>query len=57
MYFGIPQIILLGLIVMGLGLNLAKHGEPQKGKHSFWMSLVNSAVIVGLLYWGGFFSI
>ena len=56
MYFGAPQIIILVLIIVGLGINLAKHGEPKNENSNFWISLTNATVTLGLLYWGGFFS-
>lgn len=50
-----PQIVYLGLIVAGLLMAGAKHGEPNTSKHNFWASLIGAAVSVGLLYAGGFF--
>lgn len=46
------MIVLLG---MGLGSDLIKDGEPKKGKHSFVVSLIATAIMAALLYAGGFF--
>lgn len=50
---GIPQIIILVLFALGLGITLAKDGEIQR--FSFVSSLFGSAVQLSILYWGGFF--
>jgi len=52
----LPQIIVLVLIVLSLGINMAQHGTPKTGKNSFWVSLVSAAITLGLLWWGGFFN-
>lgn len=52
---GIPQIIIIVLYAMGLGINLVKHGEPLEGKHNIVTSLIGTAIMIGLLIWGGFF--
>lgn len=48
-----PQIIMIVLLALNLFINLLKHGEKQ-GSYSFWTSLVNAGIVVGLLWWGGF---
>jgi len=50
----LPQLILLGLLFMSLGIGLAKHGEPRS-PYSFWDNLISFIIMVGLLIWGGFF--
>lgn len=57
MVFDWPQIIYLVLTLLGLGITLAKHGEPKKDKHNFYVTFVGSGLIVALLYWGGFFTV
>jgi len=52
---GIPQCILLTLIILSLGVSLARNGEPKKENHSFLASLVASSIQILLLYYGGFF--
>lgn len=51
-----PQLIYLALTCLGLGMALAKHGQPKDDSHSFWWTLTASGICIGLLYWGGFFS-
>lgn len=50
-----PQIMILALLFMGIGFNLANDGKPIEGKHSFWKSVFRAIVWAALLYWGGFF--
>lgn len=49
-----PQLILIALFSVSLGMSAAKHGEPKTGKENAWASLVAMAIQVALLYWGGF---
>lgn len=53
---GWPQIIYIGLVTLGLGYSLAKDGQPKTGRHDFVGHGVVASLIIGLLYWGGFFS-
>ena len=53
---GIPQIIIIVLFAMDLGLSLAKHGEDKEGKYNFWESLICVIINFFILYCGGFFS-
>ena len=50
-----PQIIMIALLGMGLGMNLVKNGEPREGTYSFPIQLVSTLIEIGLLIWGGFF--
>ena len=50
-----PQIIMIIIMAMNLGINLVKNGEPKNETYSFPLSLVSAVVNVGLLIWGGFF--
>ena len=52
----IPQIILIIIMGLDLGINLANNGKPRDGNYSFGVALVGVAIEAGLLYWGGFFS-
>lgn len=55
---GWPQYTYLALIVLGLGMALAQHGEPRTGSdrtHNFFTSLIAAAISVWLLWAGDFF--
>jgi hypothetical protein len=43
------------MIVLNLGIAIAKHGEPEKGKHSAWTTLFGAVITMAILWWGGFF--
>lgn len=51
----IAKIILLCLYGVSLLLSAYSHGKPKEGTHSFWSSLIGTAIVIGLLWWGGFF--
>ncbi|WP_158644416.1 hypothetical protein [Clostridium ihumii] len=53
---GIPQIIIIVLLCLSLGMSLAKHGEERTDKYNFLTSLVATGIEVAILIWGGFFS-
>lgn len=55
MKFGVWQIIYIGIMCIGLGLNAALHGKPRKDKYNFWTQLVSSAISIVILALGGFF--
>lgn len=46
---GVPQFILLILLTMSLGMNVAT-------KERSFNAVLNYVIIIGLLWWGGFFS-
>jgi hypothetical protein len=50
-----PQITYAALTLVGLGLVVAKNGEPKTGTHSVVSSLIVSAIILWILASGGFF--
>lgn len=54
MHVGWPQGILLAILFFDLGVYGAKHGQPRD-PHDFWTALISTGLMVGLLYWGGFF--
>lgn len=51
-----PQIILLALIAIGIGVVLAKHGEPKDGTYNVFATIACEVILITLLYWGGFFT-
>ncbi len=50
-----PQIIYLALNAIGLGVALAKHGQPRDENYNFFMSSIAAGIQIALLAWGGFF--
>ena len=52
---GWPQIIWVCMAGIGLGVHIAKHGEPNVQKFHAGAKLVYVLLMAGLLYWGGFF--
>lgn len=52
---GWPQWIVIGFMLLGLGIALAKHGEPRS-PFSFWSALIGQAITWWLLWMGGFWS-
>lgn len=51
---GAPQIILIVIMALGLGVDVAKHREPQ-GPINALTTLALVIAMCGLLWWGGFF--
>lgn len=49
-----PQIILLGMYLLSIGMALAKDGQPKEGNHSFVATVVAAGIVCGVLWWGGF---
>jgi len=57
MKFGVPQIIMIVILALGLGINLAKDGQYKTDeKYSFGVTFIATAINFAVLYWGGFFS-
>lgn len=52
---GIPQIIIVILYALNIGIELTRHGEPKQGNHNAFYTLIGTAISVGILWWGGFF--
>lgn len=53
----IYTIIILVLIVLGVGMSLAEHGESRDGEYNFWLSLFVAALEIWLLYKAGVFNV
>lgn len=53
---GWPQITIIVLVALSVGINLALHGKPRTGTHSVWVGLFGAALTVVPLYYGGFFT-
>ena len=45
---------MIGMI--GLGSNVAKHGEPKDIKYNGWAHLIATLIIWTVLYYGGFWN-
>jgi hypothetical protein len=56
MIFHWPQIALIGLQCISLGMVTMKHGKPQRANHNIVTSLIAVAIVNTLLYFGGFFN-
>jgi len=52
---GWPQWIILGFQAFGLLVMACLDGHDRTGKHSLAVRMLDSGIILGLLYWGGFF--
>ena len=50
------RVLFLVWMVLGLGITLAKHGEPKREKYNFGLSFIAGALQLLLLWGGGFFS-
>lgn len=55
LHVGIPQAIYLALTVLGAGRAVIRWGKPKEGSYGA-ADAIASAIILGLLYWGGFFA-
>lgn len=53
---GAPQIIVIVLYALSLGINMARHGKPRKDKYSLPQAIFGTIIMFGLLIWGGFFN-
>lgn len=56
LYMYWPQVVWAVLVLLGLGIELARYGQARTGKHSFWWQLFGSVTVAWLLWCGGFFS-
>lgn len=52
---GIPQVIVIILYAMSLGVMFVKNGEPKEGTYSFWSAFISVVILFGCFWWGGFF--
>jgi len=50
----IAKMVLLGLMTLSLGMGLATHGKERKPQNG-WTSFISYILMIGLLYWCGFF--
>jgi hypothetical protein len=52
---GWPEYAYLTLLFLGLGMTLAEDGKPKEGYNSFPLSAATAALVLWLLWCGGFF--
>jgi len=51
----IPQILIIALGCIGLGMNIIKHGEPKKeSKYNGWTHFIALVIYFVILAYGGF---
>jgi len=51
----IPQLTLLAIYAMSLGMAISKHGEEKIEKNNAWHTVLATILILSILNWGGFF--
>ena len=51
---GIPQIIMIVIYALGLGIALVQNGTKKEGTNSFWVTFFGTLINVAILWWGGF---
>ena len=56
LYLQWPQVIWIALVLLGLGIHIAKNGEINPTTYSAWRQLFHIVLTAALLSWGGFFS-
>ena len=49
------RIVFTVWLALGLGITLAKHGEPRSDYYNFWTGLISAVLQVLLLCGGGFY--
>ncbi len=54
-HLGAPQLILIALWTISLIRSVIQHGKPKKGNESVWTTVIALAIVLPLLYWGGWF--
>ena len=52
----IATIILLAIMCINTGMELAKHGEYYKKRYNFWLKLLANAILLTLYYYAGLFN-
>ena len=51
----IPQIIMIVLIALDIGIELVQHGKTTETKHNVWACLIAKGILITILKYGGFF--
>lgn len=55
MLLGWPQLTYLTLMILGIGMTAVKHGEAKSAEYNILTTLIVDAVMMFILYSGGFF--
>lgn len=50
-----PQIIMIAIYAVSVGISIAKHGEPKTGEYHGPGAFIGAAIGIAILWWGGFF--
>jgi hypothetical protein len=50
-----PQMVYIGLTLMGLGSCMANHGKQKTTAENFFITCIAQSIHGALLYYGGFF--
>lgn len=53
---GWPQITIIVMSALGVGIHLAKHGQPREGKFNLFIATAVAAAEIYVLKQGGFFA-
>lgn len=56
MTIGWPQALLLTFMFLKICGHASKNGQPMGLRFNLGHALIDTALLVGILYWGGFFS-
>jgi LPXTG-motif cell wall-anchored protein len=51
-----PQITILIIWVLSIGISMGQHGKPRTGNNSLWLTLFGMMISAFILYSGGFFA-
>jgi hypothetical protein len=52
---GFPQVVVIVLYSLSLGMSFMQHGKPKTGKYDAWGTLFATIIMILILNWGGFF--
>lgn len=50
-----PQLIYLTLSLVGIGICIARYGQPKRDQYDLTDVLIAPLLAYALLWWGGFF--
>lgn len=55
MSIGWPQGIYLVLMLVSIGISIARYGQQKTDTYDLTDIVLSPAIVTGILYWGGFF--